>query len=204
MPRIITVDFEGVETGGKGVRVPEGDYGLEVTEVKGKKGEESGKNYLAITFKLTQGDKKGIGKKLPHSCSLQKQSLWNFRNLLEACGKQVPAKAVKIDLDKLIGLECAGTVVDDEYEGRKKSIISAFFPLEDLGNTSESGSELGEEVEEEEVTEKKPAKKKKPVVEEEETEETEEAEEVEEKPAAKKKAKKPVEEEESDEEDLFS
>jgi hypothetical protein len=153
---IITVDFEGVETGKGRVRVPENDYGLRIKTVANKKGEDSGKPYLDIGFELIKGDKRGIGKVLQHNCSLQKQSLWNFRNLLESCGKTVPAKAVKIDLKKLVGLECAGTVIDDEYEGRKKSVISAFFPLADLGKTSDSGDELeeaGEETAEEEATE---------------------------------------------------
>lgn len=189
MPRLITVDFTGVESGGGSVHIPEGDYGLKIKEVKGKKGEESGKNYLALLFEVISGDKKGLKKVLRHSCSLQKQSLWNLRNLLEACGKQTPAKAIKIDLDKMVGLECAGTVIDDEYEGKKKSVITAFFPLEDLGNTSESGDELEETVGEEEAVE--------------------EEEEAVEKPAAKKKGKpkpkdEPEEEGSSEEEDLFS
>jgi hypothetical protein len=195
MSRIISVDFTGVEVGGGRVRIPEGDYGFEITQVKGKKGEESQKNYLLISFKAIQGDKRGLNKVLVHSCSLQKQSLWNLRNLLEACGKQTPAKAIKLDLDKMSGLKCAGTVIDDEYEGKKKSVITAFFPLADLGNTSETGDELEEAVEEDE---------------EEATEEVEE----EEKPAKKtekkkavKKKEEPAEEEETTEEgeeDLFS
>lgn len=185
MPRMITVDFQGVEVGGGRVHIPEGDYGVKLSEVVGKKGESSGKNYLAATFEVTQGDKKGVKKTLAHSFSLQKQSLWNLRNFLEACGKQVKAAAIKIDLDKLVGLECACTVTDDEYEGKKKSVISAFFPLEDLGSTSASGDELEEAAEDESGEE-----------------------EVEEKPktVAKKSAtnKPAAEEEESSEEDLFS
>jgi hypothetical protein len=188
MSRLITVDFEGVEAGGGRPRIPEGDYGFEIADIKTKKGEESGKNYLDIGLKAIQGNKKGTGKVIRHTCSLKKAALWNFRNLLEACGKQVKAAALKIDLDKLIGLQCAGTVIDDEYEGKKKSIISAFFPLEDLASASETGDELEETVEEEAAEE-----------------------EVEEKPKAsvKKKAKAKVVEEDqeaeaSEEEDLFS
>lgn len=142
--RVVTINFEGVESGGGRVRVPEGDYGLKIVKVVSKTGEESKKPYLSIDFKLTKGDKKGVGKTLTgHSCSLQKQSLWNLRNLLESCGKQVPSKAVKIDLDKMVGWECAGTVIDDQpYEGKIKSIISAFFPISDLGKTSSNGDEL--------------------------------------------------------------
>lgn len=147
--RVIEVDFAGVEAGVSYVRVPESDYALEITKAIHKKGKESEKPYLALTFKLSKGPKKGNGKELTVTFSLQKQSLWTLRNLLEACGKQVPAKAIKLSLDKMVGWECAGTAVDDEYEGRKKSTISAFFPLDDLGNTS-SGDDLGEGEEEEE------------------------------------------------------
>jgi hypothetical protein len=193
MGKIIRVDFTGVESGG-GInpRVPESDYGLKCTGADLKKGTESEKPYIDFAFKLTKGPKRGVGKTLHHSCSLQKQSLWNLRNLLESMGMTVPSKAVKIPVDKLKGKECAGTVVDDEYEGRKKSIIGSFFPLEDLGKTSDDADELEEggeeeseeEIEGEEEEEAKPAKtktkkKKKPAAEEEEEGGEEEGEEEE-------------------------
>lgn len=178
---VIRVDFTGVEAGGGFVRVPEGDYGMEITKVQQKTGEDSGKAYLNISLKLSQGDKKGNGKTLVHRASLSQKALWNLKNMLEACGKQVPSKALKITLSNLIGLKCAGTVIDDEpYEGKIKSIVSAFFPLADLGKTSE-GDELEEAGEEpEEVAEPKAGKKKtKKPAEEVEEEATEEAEEEE-------------------------
>jgi hypothetical protein len=48
-------------------------------------------------------------------------------------------------------------VIDDEYEGKKKSVVSAFFPMADLNNgeegeradeTEEAGDEEGESAEE--------------------------------------------------------
>lgn len=191
MPRLVTIDFEGVESGGGKIHVPEGDYKFEVTEIKTKKGSESGKPVLFFLLKLNSGPKKGNGKTLHHSCSLQKQALWNLRNLLEACGKEVPSKPVKIDLDKLIGLEGAVSIVDGEYEGKTTSEVATFYPLSDFGNT---GDDIEEEPEDEEET---PKKTKKKPVEEEETEE-----EKEEKP--KKSKKKKDEEETEEEEDLFS
>lgn len=153
---VITVDFTGVETGGGRVRVPEDDYGLRLKTIKQKTGESSNQPYLDAGFELTKGPKKGLKKVIQHSFSLQKKSLWNLRNFLEACGKPVPSKAVKITLANLVGLECAGTVIDDApYENKIKSIISAFFPMSDLGKTSDKGDELetaGEE-ETEEVAE---------------------------------------------------
>jgi hypothetical protein len=97
---------------------------------------------------------------------LTKQSLWNLRNLIEACGKQVPSKAVKLDLDKMIGWECAGTAIDDEYEGKKKSVISTFFPMEDLVEVTSSNGEKAPTGEK--------SKKAKPKKEEEEESEQEE------------------------------
>lgn len=185
----IVVDFTGVESGGGRVRVPESDYALTLKTIKQKTGEESQKPYLDCGFELSQGPKKGNGKVIQHSFSLQKKSLWNLKNFLEATGKQVPSKALKITLTKLVGLTCAGTVIDDApYENKIKSVISAFFPLADLGNVSDGGDELEEAGEEpEEEVEEKPAAK-----------------------AGKKKVTKKVEEEEetveeeAEEEELFS
>lgn len=188
MARMVTIDFEGVESGGGKIHVPEGDYKFEIVEIKTKKGSESGKPVLFFHLKLNSGPKGGNGKILRHSCSLQKQALWNLRNLLEACGKEVPSKPVKIDLDKLIGLEGAVSVVDGEYDGKTTSEVATFYPASDFGNT-------GEDIEEPEETEEEEAPKK--------PKKEEETEEEEPKP---KKKKKPTEEEESseDEEDLFN
>jgi hypothetical protein len=153
MARVIKVNFEGVESGGGSfVRVPEGDYGLQVKEIKTAKGDKG--PYLKFVFETIEGNKKGLKKSLSHIASLSKNSLWNLRNILEACGKQVPSKAVNIDLDKLVKLKCAGTVIDDQpYEGKVKSIITAFFPLADLGKTSDTGDEVEEGVDGEEAEE---------------------------------------------------
>jgi hypothetical protein len=160
----IKIDFTGVESGGGFVHIPEGDYGFKVTKVKQKVGEDSGKPYLLFSLKAIKGNKKGLNKTIPHNCSLKQAALWNLRNLLEAAGKQVPSKAIVIDITKLVGLEVGATVVDDEYDGKKKSVVAAFFPLSELveagdEETEETGEEETEEVEEEE--EEKPKGKKK-------------------------------------------
>jgi hypothetical protein len=199
---VITVDFAGLKSGGGGVnpRVPAGDYGVKCTKVVLKTSDKSKQKYLDISFKLIKGNKKGLGQVLHHSCSLQTQSLWNLRDMLEAMGKEIPAKAIKISTERLVGYTCASSVTDDEYEGRKKSRIASFFPLADLGKTSDNADDLDteEEPEEEEEEEEIPKKKKKKPVEEEEPEEEEEEEE----PAPKKKKKpRPVvsDDEEEDE-----
>jgi uncharacterized protein DUF669 len=137
MPNTISVNFEGVEAGMNYVHIPEGDYGLKVVKVQSKVGQESGKPYLLFSLKAISGNPKGVNKVIPHNCSLTKNALWNLRNLLEATGKTIPAKAIKIDLDKLTGLTMGGTIIDDEYEGKKKSVVTAFFPLSELSTEAE-------------------------------------------------------------------
>ncbi len=145
MARQINVDFTGVESGVGSVHIPEGDYGLKIVKVIQKKAKESGNPLLLFSLKTISGPKAGLGKTIPHNCTLTKNSLWNLRNLLEATGKQVPAKALKIDLDKLVNLTLAGTVIDDApYEGKIKSIISAFFPIADLNPEGEGEPEADE------------------------------------------------------------
>jgi len=151
--RVVKIDFSGVEAGGGSVKIPEGDYGLEIAKVIMKDGKDSGKPNLKISLKVTSGNKKGIGKVLLHNCSLQKQALFNLRNLLEACGKNPPAKPVDLNLDKMVGWKCAGTVQDDTFEGKVKSVVTVFFPVADLGKAKDDDSELDSDDSEEEGTE---------------------------------------------------
>lgn len=151
MSNVINVNFEGVESGGfSKPHVPEGDYLLKVKKVQQKKGKDSGAAYLLFFLRIVSGNPKGINKDIPHTCSLTKNSLWNLRNLLEASGKTIPAKAIKIDLDKLVNLEMGATLVDEEYEGKKYSVVGAFFPKSELNAVSneETEAEPTEEAEE--------------------------------------------------------
>jgi hypothetical protein len=130
----VTVDFAGVESGGQYVRVPEADYHFKVAKATLRKAKETENPYIETFAEIMKGEQKG--KKLRETFSLTKQSLWKLRGFLEACGKQVPSKAVKINVSKMVGWEFAGTTSDDEYEGKKKSIISSFFPVSELGKSS--------------------------------------------------------------------
>ena len=132
----IVVDFTGVESGAGGIRVPEGDYPLQIVSTKGKKGKESEKPYIEYYFEITKGKYKG--KKLRYTTSLQKQALWNLKNLIEACGNEVPSKAIRLDFTKMVGWTCAGSLIDTKFEGRTRSEIAALFPLAELGKEKEA------------------------------------------------------------------
>lgn len=136
-PEEVTVDFTGVESGGGGGGdyFPEGDYAFKIQSTKLSKGESSGTPYIQVNAVVSQGPKKGKKAK-PVRLSLSKKALWKLRSLLEACGKKVPSKSIKINITKMVGWEFAGTVADDEYEGKKSSEIVSFFPIDELGKAT--------------------------------------------------------------------
>lgn len=166
----ISVDFSDTESQAS---LPEGDFLFEVDEVEQKTSENSGNDYLSITFKVAEGEFKG--KKVWHNCSLQPQALFNLRGVLEALGFEVPQGVMELDPADMIGESCGGTVQLEVYEGKKRPRIVEFF----------SADELSEEAEEEPA---KPAAKA--------AKKAEPAEEPAAKPAAKKKAAKKEEPEE--------
>lgn len=165
----ISVDFSDTESQAS---LPEGDFLFEVDEVEQKTSENSGNDYLSITFKVAEGEFKG--KKVWHNCSLQPQALFNLRGVLEALGFEVPQGVMELDPADMIGETCGGTVQLEVYEGKKRPRIVEFFSAEELGEEEEPAKPAA-----------KPAAKK-----------AEPAEEPAAKPAAKKKAAKKEEPEE--------
>lgn len=194
------LDFSNVkEQGNFNPRnVPEGDYLAKVTAVD--EGEsKSGTDQWIFTFEV-EGVRSG---KYPYYCGLVENQLWKIRNLFTAAGITVPKKKVGVDPNKLVGKVVGVELVDDEYEGRMKSVINAIFDKSEVGESDFVADE--EDDEEDDVpAPKKTATKKKaaPVVEEDDDEDDEEEEE--EAPAPKRRAKKkvaPVEVEEDDDEE---
>ena len=82
----VSVDFEGVESGG-GKPVPDGNYTAALHSVEEKEGESSGEPYLACRWKVVGG--KSDGATIFDNISLQPQSLWRFRTILECLGYEV-------------------------------------------------------------------------------------------------------------------
>ncbi|UOF76989.1 hypothetical protein [Caudoviricetes sp.] len=124
----IAVDFSDTESQAS---LPEGDFLFEVDEVEQKTSENSGNDYLSITFKVAEGEFKG--KKVWHNCSLQPQALFNLRGVLEALGFEVPQGVMELDPADMIGETCGGTVQLEVYEGKKRPRIVEFFSADELG-----------------------------------------------------------------------
>lgn len=124
----VKVDFTGVEVK---TLVPEGDYKIKAEEITQEKGEDSGKPYLAWKFGILEGKLKG--QKLFYNTSLQANSLWNLRGVLEAFGVEVDG-AMELDLKELVS-ECseAGCTVEHEtYDGKKRAHIVDIFSADNI------------------------------------------------------------------------
>lgn len=150
----ISVNFSDTESQAS---LPEGDFLFEVDDVEQKTSENSGNDYLSITFKVGEGEFKG--KKVWHNCSLQPQALFNLRGVLEALGFEVPQGVMELDPADMIGETCGGTVQLEVYEGKKRPRIVEFFPAEELGD--EEAPEKAEKPAKEPEPEAKPATKSK-------------------------------------------
>lgn len=124
---VVKVDFSDVEDGFKVIN--DGEYNIEVTKVESKEGDEF--DYFAWTFALDGG----VGRAY-YNTSLNPNSLWNLRNVLNALGIEVPKSTLKINLGELVGLSCVGLVEAEVYDGKKKNIITDF-----INGETESGSD---------------------------------------------------------------
>ena len=146
----LKVDFTGVEAR---TLLDEGEYLVTVAEIEQKES-ESGNDYLSWTFEVTE---EGYSGKLYHNTSLQPQSLWSLRNLLETLQVEVPDGPMEIDFDELVGLEVIAVVEHEKYEGKMRARITDFLKAVDA--EEEDAEEDDDEEEEEEAPPPKKGKK---------------------------------------------
>lgn len=135
----VEVDFTGVEAGGAH---PEGDFLATVEGIEQKEGSTSGEPYLNWKFKTEKGT-------AFYSTSLQPQSLFNLRNLLENLGLEVPDGPMELDFDEIIGTEVVISVKHEKYEGKNRARVVDFAPAEE----AEEEADEEEDEEEDEETE---------------------------------------------------
>lgn len=198
------LDFTNVKEGGglfNKKRQPAGDYRAKVTKVVDSPAKKDGVDQWLFTIQVGTGT-------YPLYCKLVPDQLWKLRNLLMACGLNVPKARVKVNPQKAVGREIAVTLDDDEYDDgdkvHKQSQVTATFPLSELdGNAAENDEDEEEDDDEEEEVTPPTTKKKKaaPVVEDDDDDDDDDEEEPAPPPKKKKKAPEPESEEDDDDEE---
>lgn len=138
---VITVDFTGVKSGG--ATIPDGRYAAKIIAVEQKEGKESAEPYLELTWEVTS--KKCSGREVKFDIySLQTQSLWRLKGLLEALEIEVPEGEQDIDFDDIISdeVECIIEVTGQSSPDgeRKYARVTGHAPLSD-GNTVDDEDE---------------------------------------------------------------
>lgn len=117
-----------------------GVYTVKVVNVEEKEGQND--PYFSWEFEIVGG--KFEGAKLWNNTSLAAQSLWNLRGCLEALGVEIPDDDTEMDLDDLVGLECAVEVEHETYDGKKRARIVDFKSADDAREGDEDDEEEDE------------------------------------------------------------
>lgn len=155
-PKVLQIDFTGVEGGKRGRRVPAGDYLLKIKDYG--VGGEGDKQWLRVGFDIMKGPVDGEYSEM---FGLGKKSLWRVRNFLEAVGfKKLKSSINKIPMEKLPGKVIGATIEDDTYDNKTKSQIQDFFSRDEFealmtedDDEDESEDEEDEDEDEEEEDE---------------------------------------------------
>lgn len=154
--RSLSVDFEGVEAGGKSV--PDGTYDAKVVEVVEKESESSGNPYLSWKWSIIS--KRAKGAIVYDNASLTPQSLWRLRGLLEALGVDVPDGSMDLDLDDLVDLEATLEISNEKYDGKDRPRITGFSAIgEKVSEDDDKDDDKDDEKEEDDEPKAKSTKK---------------------------------------------
>jgi len=205
-PKKVRVNFGGVEQEirkhtQRAALVPDGDYLFKILDAAYRENEDTGSRGINVRAQIVKPTKYK-GKVQYGYCSLKKEALWNFRNLINAAlGKNVAGKTVDVDLDLFRDKVVGGVVEQEEYEKKLRSRVSTWFPKSEFEESDDDDEEDDDLEEDEEYEDDE---------DEEEDEEEDDDEEEEEpaprrkKPAAKKPARKkrPADDDDEDDEDL--
>ncbi len=131
----VTVDFSGVESGGRAV--PDGEYLIECLSVEEKESQE-GNAYLAWKWKVADGAYKGAT--VYDNTSLKPTALWRLKSLLECLGEEVDGK-FGLNLGSYKGRTTLAVIANETYQGKQKPRITDF--LRGIPQTSKSETASG-------------------------------------------------------------
>lgn len=137
-------DFEGVDDSGGNFHIPSGDYLMKCLGVSAEVSKNDNDMYV---FKFEGLEKQAKGRQFRLHCTLGTNALWKLKQTLRGLGLEPPEGSTgELDPTEVEGVECIGTVTDNEYEGKISSRLSEIRAI-------------GDEVEEDEPPPRTAAKK---------------------------------------------
>jgi Protein of unknown function (DUF669) len=144
---VVNAEFNKVTEGGP-VRVKEGDYKVKI--IKAERGESNaGNTMITFTYEFLEG--KAKGKQIKDRVPLTEKAWFRLYNIVCAIkGEEVPKKAMKVNVSKLVGKEMGITVEDDEYENKIYSSVASYLDLETLEGASSDDEDEDDEDEDDE------------------------------------------------------
>lgn len=137
----VVADFGHEEAkggGGRNPRIREGDY---VAKIIGADQKEANSGNQMIVWKLKILEGKYKGKELTARTTLVPKALFMLRNLLEALGKEVPEKTIKVNYKQYIGEKVGITVEDGEYNNKTTSEVNDFLDPDMVGAEDDEDDE---------------------------------------------------------------
>ena len=122
------INFQDAEEGTGGFEpIPVGVYNATVFNIETKEGAESKKPYLNWTFQVQ--DERFANRRVWLMTSLQPNSLWRLKEVLEALGLEGDmSKQFELDIPALLGTECKIQVVHEEYQWKTSDKVSKVMP----------------------------------------------------------------------------
>jgi hypothetical protein len=141
----LSVDFSGVEDrarGPKSADVPDGDYLLELVSADVRTNKDKKGEHVLWLWKIIKGQQ--TGGHIYYRTTLKAESLWSLRNLLnDLLGKDIPKKALNLDLTKYVGKHIGASLVHGSGDYSDRSEIDYHYPeseYNDLGGEEEEAA----------------------------------------------------------------
>jgi len=146
---VVTAEFGHQDAkggGGKNPRLPEGDYVAKIIDAKQKESKE-GNQMIVWIFQIIEGKYKG--KKLTGRTVLVPKALFMLRDLLEALGKEVPEKTVKVKYGECVGEKIGISLEDGEYENKATTEVNGFLDADMVGAEEDDDDEDDDDLDDE-------------------------------------------------------
>lgn len=120
------VDLTNADNAGM---VPEGNYRVRCIDVT-QETSKQGNPMFVWTFIIVDGEY--AGKEFKYFTAMTPAAIWKVSEAVISLGIGASGQIVRFSRSDVINKECGAEIIDDDYNGNKKSIITRLMPLNQL------------------------------------------------------------------------